>query len=71
MHSSHPSSPRSIHLKASELRLSALREKKQKALEDLNNETDKRTRKYLDDIEAEMESLTTKIAAFRQAQALD
>ena len=69
MHSSHPSSPRSIHLKASELRLSALREKKQKASEDLNNETDKRTRKYLDDIEAEMESLTTKIAAFRQGSS--
>lgn len=69
MHSSHPSSPRSIHLKASELRLSALREKKQKALEDLNSETDKRTRKYLDDIEAEMESLTTKIAAFRQGSS--
>jgi predicted nucleic acid-binding Zn-ribbon protein len=61
--------PRSIHLKASELRLSALREKKQKALEDLNNETDKRTRKYLDDIEEEMESLTTKIAAFRQGSS--
>ena len=69
MHSSHPSSPHSIHLKASELRLSALREKKQKALEDLNNETDKRTRKYLDDIEAEMESVTTKIAAFRQGSS--
>lgn len=69
MHSSHLSSPCSIHLKASELRLSALREKKQKALEDLNSETDKRTRKYLDDIEAEMESLTTKIAAFRQGSS--
>jgi hypothetical protein len=69
MHSSHPSSPCSIHLKASELRLSALREKKQKALEDLNNETDKRTRKYLDDIEAEMESLTTKIATFCQGSS--
>jgi predicted nucleic acid-binding Zn-ribbon protein len=57
---------RSIHLKASELRLSALNEKKQKVLKSAANHTDSRTKKHLEDIEREIKSLTAKIAAFRQ-----
>lgn len=54
-----------IHLKASELRLSALKEKKQKISESATD-TDIRTMKHLEEIETEMKSLTAKIVAFRQ-----
>jgi hypothetical protein len=55
----------SIHLKASQLRLSALEEKKQK-LSESATDTDRRTKKHLEEIDREMKSLTAKIAAICQ-----
>lgn len=55
----------SIHLKASQLRLSALKEKKQKLSE---SAADSRAKKHLEEIDKEIKSLTAKIAAVTSSE---
>jgi len=55
----------SIHLNASQLRLSALKEKKQKLSE---SAADSRAKKHLEEIDKEIKSLTANIAAVTSSE---